>query len=257
MNAIISAGGDVKENDLLGSLLTSGDRKALLPIAGKPMIQWEIDTIDQVDSVENIIIIGLSESDGLASMNKPIHYISDAGGLIDNIKAGAGKSLELSPNSDSVLWFSSDIPLIKPEMIDWLIQFASESNHELFYLIIEKAVMESRFPESKRSYTRLKDKTVCGGDFGIFNPNVAADTHPALPRISEARKSVIKQARLVGLRPLLSLIFHRMTEEKASRYIKKRLGLDLKLTNCPFAEAGMDVDKPFQYDIAKKELGQR
>ncbi len=254
MNAIISAGGTVKENDLLAGLLKPGERKALLSIAGKPMIQWEIDAISKVVAIENIIIIGLTESDGLDSPNKPVHYIPDAGGLIDNIKAGAKKSLELNPKSDKVLWFSSDVPLIQTQMIEWLIHESDKSEHDLYYLIIEKAVMESRFPASKRSYTRLKDKTVCGGDFGIFKPAVAAETHPALPKISEARKSVIKQARLIGLCPLLSLIFHRMTEDKAAMYINKQLGLDLKLVNCPFAEAGMDVDKPFQYDIVQTEL---
>ncbi|MBU1874396.1 nucleotidyltransferase family protein [bacterium] len=254
MNAIISAGGTVKENDLLTGLLKPGDRKALLPIAGKPMIQWEIDALSKVVSVKNIIIIGLTESDGLHSSDKPVHYIPDAGGLIDNIKAGAKKSLELNPGFDKVLWFSSDVPLIQAQMIEWLMQESEISDNDLYYLIIEKSVMEARFPASKRSYTRLKDKTVCGGDFGIFKPLVASDTHPALPKISEARKSVIKQARFVGLRPLLALIFHRMTEDKAAMYIKKQLGLDLRLVNCPFAEAGMDVDKPFQYDIVKSEL---
>jgi hypothetical protein len=45
-----------------------------------------------------------------------------------------------------------------------------------------------------------------------------------------------------------------MTEDKAAMYIKKQLGLDLQFVNCPYAEAGMDVDKPFQYDIVKREL---
>ena len=257
MNAIISAGGMVKEGDLLSGLLHAGDRKALLSIAGKAMIQWEIDAISKVSSIKNIIIIGLTESDGLSSPEKKIHYIPDAGGLIDNIKTGASKALTLNHDSEKVLWLSSDVPLIQPEMIEWLIRESEISDHDLYYPIIEKTVMETRFPASKRTYTRLKDKMVCGGDFGIFKPLVASDTHPALPKISEARKSTIKQARLVGLRPLISLIFRRMTEEKAAMYINKQLGLNLKFVNCPYAEAGMDVDKPFQYDIVKKELEKR
>lgn len=257
MNAIISAGGTVKEDDLLADLLKPGERKALLPIAGRAMIQWEIDAINKVSSIANIIIIGLTESDGLSSADKPLYYIPDAGGLIDNIKAGANKSLELNPDFDKTLWFSSDVPLIQPEIIEWLLHQADISDHEVYYPIIEKTVMETRFPGSKRSYTRLKDKQVCGGDFGIFKPRVAANTHPALQKISEARKSTFKQARLVGLRPLFSLVFHRMTEDKAAMYIKKQLGLDLQFANCPYAEAGMDVDKPFQYDIVKNELEKR
>ncbi len=254
MNAIISAGGTVKENDLLTGILNVGNRKALLPLAGKPMIQWELDAISTVASIENVIIIGLAESDNLQCPGKPIHYIPDAGGLIDNIKAGASKSLALTPNIDKVIWFSSDVPLIKPGMIQWLIDKSSTIERDVYYLIIEKTVMESRFPESKRTYTRLRDQVVCGGDFGIFKASVASDTHPALPRISQARKSIIRQAMLVGILPLLILLCRRMTVERARTFLQKKLSLDLQFVECPYAEAGMDVDKPFQYELVKQTL---
>ena len=45
MDAIIGAGGHIRPNDPLAELLPEGKTKALLPIAGKPMIQWTLDAI--------------------------------------------------------------------------------------------------------------------------------------------------------------------------------------------------------------------
>ena len=254
MDAIISAGGVVKEKGLLSGILAPGTRKAMLELAGKPMIQWELDAVANVDAIDDVIIIGLNPDDGLKCGQKQIHYIPDAGGLIDNFKAGASKVLEIHPDSQRTFWFSSDVPLIRPEMIEWLIGISDQTDHDVYYPIIEQQVMKNRYPESRRTYTRLKDMAVCGGDFGIFRPSVAAGAHPALPKISVARKSVAKQAALVGIWPLLILLTRQMTLSRASRFIRKRLDLDLAFVNCPYAEAGMDVDKPFQYEIVKKEL---
>ena len=60
MDAIIGAGGHIRPDDPLAELIPKGKTKALLPIAGKPMIQWTLDAIAGSEQIENIIIIGLS-----------------------------------------------------------------------------------------------------------------------------------------------------------------------------------------------------
>jgi hypothetical protein len=38
------------------------------------------------------------------------------------------------------------------------------------------------------------------------------------------------------------------------RRISQRLGVNGRILISPYAEAGMDVDKPHQYDLVKREL---
>ena len=48
-----------------------------------------------------------------------------------------------------------------------------------------------------------------------------------------------------------------MTTITAENIIRNRLGLDAVFVDTPYAEMGMDVDKPEQYAIAKQILEQR
>ena len=257
MDAIIGAGGIAKLDDPLLGLLAQGEPKALLPIAGKPMAQWVLDAVAATDRIENVVIIGLTPEHGLHCGTKPVYYMRSTGSIFDNARAGCARVLELNPESTRTLWVSADLPLLTPAMFNWFIDRTMESEHELYYQIIEQSVMESRFPACKRTYTRLKRKTVCGGDVSAINPNVASGTHPAFGKISAARKSVAKQAALVGLWPLLLLLTRQLTTDRAATIVRKRLGLHGVFIDTPHPEMGMDVDKPEQYEIARRELERR
>ena len=58
MDAIITAGGIPKPEDPLYPF-TQGISKALLEIAGKPMIQWVLDALNEAATIDNIVIVGL------------------------------------------------------------------------------------------------------------------------------------------------------------------------------------------------------
>ncbi|MCH2538903.1 MAG: nucleotidyltransferase family protein [Anaerolineales bacterium] len=257
METIIGAGGIAKTGDPLLGKMRPGEPKALMPIAGKPMVQWVLDAVGATDSISNVVIIGLSPDQGLDCGDKPVHYLHNAGNIFDNAIAGCKAVLKLNPRSTRTLWVSADLPLLTPTMLNWFINQTGQSKHDLYYQIIERNAMESRFPDCKRTYTHLKGGTVCGGDVSAINPNVASDAHPAFSRISAARKSVAKQAALIGPWPLLLLLTRQLSTETAAKIVHRRLGLNGVFVNTPFPEMGMDVDKPQQYEIAQRELEQR
>ena len=257
MEAIIGAAGIAKPDDPLLGKMKPGEPKALLPIAGKPMVQWVLDAVGSTEHINNVVIIGLSPDHGLQCGDKPVHYVHNAGSIFDNAIVGCKAVLKLNPGSTRTLWVSADLPLLTPAMLDWFIGQTNQSKHDLYYQIIEQNVMESRFPACKRTYTKLKGETVCGGDVSAINPNVASGAHPAFRKISAARKSVAKQAALIGPWPFLLLLTRQLSTERAAKIVRKRLGLNGIFVNTPFPEMGMDVDKPLQYEIAQRELEQR
>ena len=65
METIIGAGGIAKTGDPLLGKMRPGEPKALMPIAGKPMVQWVLDAVGATDSISNVVIIGLSPDQGL------------------------------------------------------------------------------------------------------------------------------------------------------------------------------------------------
>jgi len=73
-------------------------------------------------------------------------------------------------------------------------------------------------------------------------------------KITDSRKSPMKQAALVGFDTAFLLLTGRLTLEKAETNIMKRLNLTGKAILCPYAEVGMDVDKLFQLEIMREDL---
>ncbi len=255
MDAIVTAGGVPQPGDPLYEA-AQGQPKALVDVAGKPMVQWVLDALNQAAGVEHIVLVGLEESAPLIS-RKPVTYTPSRGHMVNNILAGADLILQRSPQTEYALIVSADIPAITGEMVDWLAQQVMEAQADACYTIIRREVMEARFPGSRRSYTRLKDMTVCGGDINAFRPSLAHTNTDFWDKLIESRKNVFKQAALVGYDTLLLLLLRRLTLEAAIEKVCRRLHLRGKAIVSPYAEMGMDVDKPFQLEILRADLARR
>ena len=252
MDAIVIAGGIPKPEDTLYEF-TRGKPKALLDVAGKPMIQWVLDAISGAESIDRVVLISLSGEAGL-HCSKPITYLPDQGGLLENVRGGIEKVVEINPDAKHVLTISSDIPMIKSEMIDWVVNENSKSDLDLYYTVIPREVMEKRFPESNRSYTRLKDVELCGGDVNMIRASTVYANVELWDRIVAARKSVVKQAALLGYGNLLMLLSRQITLQGAVERVTKKMDVTGQAVVSPYAELGMDVDKPHQLEIVRTEL---
>jgi GTP:adenosylcobinamide-phosphate guanylyltransferase len=255
MDAIVTAGGIPRPEDPLYSY-SHGNSKALIDVAGKPMIQWVLDALGNAKRVNNVIVIGLSPKSGV-TCKKPIHYVSNQGRMLANIVAGVNKALEINKRNKYVLVVSSDIPTLKPEMVDWLVDTCMETKDDIYYGVCPRDVMEARFPDSKRTYTHLKDMDVCGADINLTHVRMATEHLDMWESLIGSRKSPLKQASLIGLGTLLALFTRRLTLEDAVRRVCERLGVNGRAIVWPHAEPCMDVDKPSQLDLLRADLARQ
>jgi GTP:adenosylcobinamide-phosphate guanylyltransferase len=256
MDAIVTAGGvPLPEEPLYDA--TQGHPKALVDVAGKPMVQWVLDALTEARSIDNVIIVGLTDKCGL-HCGKKMFFVSNQGKMVENLQAGARKALEINKKIEHVLIVSSDIPAINGEMVDWVVKTAMETKLDVYYNVIQRDVMEKRFPGSKRTYTRFKEMEICGGDMNVASVKtiVAEDTN-LWEKITNSRKSPLKQAALIGFDTAFLLLTGKLTLPKAEKNITTRLNITGKVIVCPYAEVGMDVDKPHQLEIMRADLKKR
>lgn len=255
MDAILIAGGTPEEGALLYEY-TQGKPKALLDICGKPMVQWVLDAITDADKVDGVVIIGLPEDCGITSP-KIKAFIPDQGEMLDNIQAGTDKVLELNPQAEYMMIVSSDVPGVTAEGINWVADVALKNKEDVYYNVIERKVMEARYPTSKRSYVHLKDVEVCGGDVNVVRCSVVTKNSDFWRSIIAARKNALKQAAIIGFDTLILLLIRQITIQSAVSRVTRRVNLTGRAPLCPYAEIGMDVDKPHQLELMRADLAKR
>lgn len=255
MDAVVTAGGIPQPEEALYAY-SQGESKALIDVAGKPMIQWVLDALGEARTIERVVVIGLSPKSGV-TCRKPLYFLSNQGRMLANLQAGTDKVMEINPQAKYALFVSSDIPSIRGEMVDWVVNTAMETKDDLYYNVVRREDMESRFPGSKRTYTPLKDMEVCGGDMNVVRTAIVHKDSEFWNKLIDARKNPAAQAALIGSDIILKFVFRQLTIDDVIQRIAVKLGLKGRAIVCPYAEVGMDVDKPHQLELMRKDLARR
>jgi molybdopterin-guanine dinucleotide biosynthesis protein A len=252
IDCIILAGGVPQEEDLLYEY-TQGQPKALIDVAGKPLVQWVVDALDDAPSVRAIIFVGLTQEQGVTSP-KISHYLPDQGSMLKNILAGIDQILEINPATQQVLISSSDIPLLTGAMVETFLTQCADPAVDIYHSIVPREKMEQRFPGSRRSYVHFSDGDFAAGDIHVVAPHIG-HAHEALWNdLLNSRKNALKQAARLGPAFFAKLIAHRLSLAELERLAHEKFGLRVRAMAVEHPEMGMDADKPFQLEICRREL---
>lgn len=254
-DVVITAGYQPDKVDPLAEA-TGAPRKALVPIAGKPMIWHVAQALRQAHQIRDMVVVGIGADEGI-DLGTPVTFEPNHAGMLDNVYAGLNAVRQIHPDAEMVMISSADIPLLTPEVVDWFITTCQQTEHDVYYAIIEKSVMETAFPESKRSYVPFREGRFCGGDLFMVRLAVANQNEALVREAMDRRKSAFRQAQLLGFGTLLKFVFRRMTIPDAESVASRLFGARGRAVISPYATIGMDVDKPFQYDLVKQIMEQK
>lgn len=257
MDAIVTAGGISRPDDPLYAI-TGIEKKALIPLAGKPMVSWVIEALAGSELAENIVVVGLEPEELPYGGQTPLHYVAAVGSLIDNTMAALDRLKQVNPTVQKVLLASSDIPLITPESVRGFVAECGSLEADIYYAIVEEKTMEAGFPNSRRTFVPFKGGRYSGGD--LFLVDVAAPDKTDLDLfrgLTSSRKNYWQQVRLLGFGFIVRFLLRRMSVEDAAKQAKKILNLDARGVDTRYPELGMDLDKPHQYELIKTILEKR
>jgi len=95
---------------------------------------------------------------------------------------------------------------------------------------------------------------VCGGDMNVVGALTVTENDELFKKVLAARKNVFKQAALIGYDTLFLLLLRRIDTKGAVEKVTKKLNITGRAILCPYAEVGMDVDKPHQLEILRADL---
>ena len=245
-SAIILAGYDRDKPDDL-TTQHQQPHKALIPLGGQPMVAYVANALHRNTRVDQIVIIGMSAADGLG-FDFEVDYLPDQGGMLDNALHAFAHVGRAQDHARHALLVTADVPLLRAEMLDVFIDGCASLERELYWGIVEKRTMEQAFPASKRTYLRLVEGHFCSGDLYLAEINAALNHGGPLRELLASRKSIFGQLRKLGIGILLRYLFRRLRMEDVRPVAGRLIHMDGEPVIVPFAELGMDVDKPHQYE---------
>lgn len=251
MDCIVTAGGGVPENDALFPF-TNGRPKSLLQIHGVTMLEYVIRALEAARNIDRIYVVGLDEED-VESLPLPsdIQTLPDQGGLVRNLEVTLNRLLEDNPGATTVLLCSADIPLLTAEVVDAYIEDCRPFDCIAYYNVVTRETMESRFPNSGRTFVPLRNHAVAGGDMTLVQTRILDTNDELWEAVFNARKHAWRLAKLVGLRTMLKLLFRRLTLSEIETLATRLVNAPVRVLKSPYPELAMDVDKPQQVEILR------
>jgi CTP:molybdopterin cytidylyltransferase MocA len=259
LDVIISAGGTAGPRDPLYPLIPGG-YKALLPVHGRPIVRYVIDAFAGVRETDRILLYGLPPDAplGLPDLDARVERLPGQGGILQNVEHGIVRLRELGSQAELVALAAGDVPLLTSAIFEAHLAQCRETEHDFYYPVIAEPTMRARFPDSRRTYARLREGTFCGGDVDVVrraHAEAMLANRALWQGLIDGRKNPLRQAAQIGFVPLLQFVFGRMTIPEAERVFARLIGGRARAVLSPYPELGMDVDKPFQLEIAERALG--
>lgn len=254
MDCIVTAGGHVPENDPLYSF-TKGRPKSLLEIHGITMLEYVIRALKAARSIDRIYVVGLDEEEVEAVQLPPIiSILPDCGGLVSNLAATLNRLLEDNPQASTALLCSADIPLLTADVVEGYIDQCRPFDCIAYYNVVTRETMESRFPNSGRTFVPLRDHAVAGGDMTLVQTRILNTNEDFWEAVFNARKHAWRIAKLVGLQTMLKLLFRRLSLTEIETLASRLLDAPVCIIKSPYPELAMDVDKPKQVEMLRSLL---
>ncbi|WP_324669081.1 NTP transferase domain-containing protein [Geochorda subterranea] len=227
--------------------------EALIPIAGRPMVAYVTAALAESTRSGRIVCVGPPAVVEAAAAAAPgrVTGVAPAGHLLGNLERGLA-----SAAGDYVMVVTSDIPLLKPHMVDDFVRRCEQGGEavDVWYAVVERSAGERAYPGVRRTWVRLQDGTFTGGNLLVVSRDIVARTRRLLGPTLEGRKSPLTLARLLGPVALLRFMVGRLSIADVERRVGAMLGIRGRAVATPYVEIGIDVDKPDDLALAKRFL---
>jgi CTP:molybdopterin cytidylyltransferase MocA len=222
--------------------------RALLPIAGVPMLERVVTAIERSGVVTSVTVSSdderlLSATPALAALASPSRGFlrfhrsgtSPASSVADFLAATGGEG--------PVFVTTGDHPLLTPEIIRHFVDAASTSSADFLVGLVPASVYRRRFPDQPRTFIALRGERYSGANLFYLRTPKAASVATFWTRAEAHRKTPWKLVQVFGPVNLVLFLLGRLDLDAALKRASAVIGADVAAVELPFAEAALDVDK--------------
>lgn len=249
-DAIILAGG---ENTSELKKVAPFNNEALIIIGSYPMIYYVYSALRATPGINNIVVSGPVEAlRNILPRDERLFFVEGGENAVETFARGV-KFLK-DRITAKVLAVPTDIPFITPEAISDFLASCESTEADLYYPVTSKEVNDRKYPGVIRTYVHLKDGIFTGGNLFLLRSAVLPDCLEFGNKIISRRKDPLAIARLFGFGLVLKYLLGQLSIKAAEKRLYKVAGIRGKGIISPYAEVGVDVDKPDDLLLAQRYL---
>ncbi|HKI57033.1 MAG TPA: NTP transferase domain-containing protein [Trueperaceae bacterium] len=213
------------------------EAKALVALDGKPMGAYVLEALRACPEVGRIVYVGPTNVRlrGLYDVAVP-----SGQRLVDSMALGLGAALGGAPAA-RLLVLTADIPWITGPGLSAFIAAAPDA--DLVYPAVTEAASVARFPHQQRTYVRLHDGRLTGGNAVLLAAEAVPRLLPLMDRAFRARKNPLALARMFGADVLVSVLLGRARIASLEGRLERMSGIRARALVTDDAALAADVDR--------------
>jgi molybdopterin-guanine dinucleotide biosynthesis protein A len=232
-------------------------RKALVKVAGEAMLSRVAKTLLAAPAIGRVVVMAqrpdtLFEGDCAWMRDEPrIGTVHSDSGIATSVAAVAGGGAAPWP----VLVTTADHPLLTVAMVEAMIGGAGDA--DVAVGVVGRRTLLAAYPENRRTWLKFAGEAWSGANLFALQSDRARAALTLWSEVEQDRKKATKLIAHFGPWLAIRALTRTITLDAAMLAVGRKIGLVARPVALPFAEAGIDVDKPSDHALAEEILAKR
>jgi CTP:molybdopterin cytidylyltransferase MocA len=257
VNALILAGSRGPDDPMAKAAGVS--HKALLPVAGVPMLLRVVETLRATPGIVRIYVCIEDERvvlqvPALAALHRDqaLEILPAA----DSPATSVAAALRVIDLAQPLLITTADHPLLTPTIVKRFVD-AAPVDCDLAVALAPSDVVAAAYPGAIRTFYRLGDRRFSGCNLFLVRSSNVARVADFWRRLETHRKRPLRLIWEIGPLALVKVLLGLMNAEQAFAYLSRKAGAVIRHVELPFADAAVDVDKPADLELVERIFASR
>lgn len=222
--------------------------KALIPVAGEPMVARVARTLLATPEVGRVRVVGPAALDAVLPTDTRLERRDAAGSI-----AGVLRDVLREPALPlPLLVTTADHALLSTGMVRAFL--AGAGGADVGVGGVERRTVLGRFPGTRRTWLRFRGGAYTGANLFAIGHERALAAVELWAAVEQDRKSARRLVGVLGPRLLLGAALRLVTAEDAVRQAGRRLGLEARVVVLEDALAAVDVDRVADHRLVEEVL---
>jgi GTP:adenosylcobinamide-phosphate guanylyltransferase len=243
--AVMLAGSRPRGDPLARSMMV--DHKALIPLAGEPMLLRPLRALLSSDRVGEIILLTQDPADLRPVVGDDERIEIRASG--DTIASTISELITSGSAQYPVLVTTADHALLDTQMIaDFT---AKAEGADLAIGVVERAALLARLPHTRRTWLKFRGGAYTGANLFAFGSPKVLGAIERWRSVEQDRKKGWRVLAALGPALLLGAVLRVRSLDQSVASIGRKLGITIRAVRLGNPLAGIDVDKPEDHALVE------